>query len=902
MKKRYFSVTLLIACLIIIGCKSSVKNTKHTNTESRNSYSVYDDSTLNNTSLPVLMPYNRIINPAGTVISYGNPDLENHSLDVQLIPNTNLVVIEDRYGIAVINSDTNKVVSRWSYSDSTDYDGFMSTYSGIKITNNQNKIEIFWSAANKNSKISKVFKSTWSGTKLQIVATYDFLPQGDSPIALPNEIAISEENGKRFLYVVLNGNNTLEKIDLETKETVWSSPTGVAPYGIVLNGKLAYVTNWAGDTPSIETNKETAGVPYGQAFINPKTGATASGSVSVFSTTDGKLVKHIAVGLHPNDIISSNNQQFLYVGNGNSDNISVIDSNTLEVVDSISIKIDNGEYGFVGDSPNALSISSDDTYLYVANGMDNAIAVVNLSKKNNKNRLKGFIPTEAYPGGITNDGENLYVTNLEGEGARINSLQMDTKDPFLKKIKKGAFNSHHQKATVSIIPIPNQDELKTYTEKVKAQMLHFRIEIAKLSPRKNQPLRPIPERIGEPSLFKHVLYIIKENRTYDQVLGDLPSGNGEKELCIFGDSITPNQHKLATDFVLMDNYYASGKSSAEGHQWTDAAMVSDYVEKNVRAWFRSYPHVQNDALVYNKKGFLWNNAADHGKTVRIYGEACEPNIDPKLSWKTIYENYKAGIPLTFNNTTTISRVAPLLSMNYPGSDELKITDQIRADAFIKELHDYEELPGDQFPELSIMALSLDHTSGTRPNTPTPRAMVADNDLALARIIEAVSKSRFWKNTVIFVTEDDSQAGWDHVSSYRTTSFIVSPYSRLKKTVSTNYNQTSMVRSIEQILGIPPMNLMDATALPMFKCFDQSAFSLQPYHALPNKIPLDEMNPSLNQLKGKALTYAKQSMRPEYDHIDSGKDDVLNRILWYSSKGKKSYPFKLAGKDVDEDDD
>jgi arylsulfatase A-like enzyme len=186
----------------------------------------------------------------------------------------------------------------------------------------------------------------------------------------------------------------------------------------------------------------------------------------------------------------------------------------------------------------------------------------------------------------------------------------------------------------------------------------------------------------------------------------------------------------------------------------------------------------------------------------------------------------------------------MLSQNYPGSDELKITDQIRADAFIKELHDYEKMDGDQFPELTVMALSLDHTTGTRPGMPTPRAMVADNDLALGRIIEAVTKSRFWKNTVIFVTEDDSQAGWDHVSAYRTTGFVVSPYSHMQRTVSVNYNQTCMVRSIEQILGIPPMNLMDATALPMFDCFEPGS-SYEPYTVEQNRIPLDEMNTELS---------------------------------------------------------
>ena len=231
---------------------------------------------------------------------------------------------------------------------------------------------------------------------------------------------------------------------------------------------------------------------------------------------------------------------------------------------------------------------------------------------------------------------------------------------------------------------------------------------------------------------------------------------------------------------------------------------------------------------------------------------------------------------------------------------MKITEQIRADAFIKELHEYEKMPGDQFPELSVMALSLDHTIGTRPDMPTPRAMVADNDLALGRIVEAVGNSRFWKNTVIFVTEDDSQAGWDHVSAYRTTGFVISPYSRLKKSVGTNYNQTSVVRSIEQILGISPMNLMDATALPMFDCFGESAIG-RGFKKVPNRITLDEMNPALDELKGKGLSFAKKSLRPEYDHIDSGSDDVLNRILWFSSKGNEPYPVKLAGTDVDDDD-
>jgi hypothetical protein len=353
--------------------------------------------------------------------------------------------------------------------------------------------------------------------------------------------------------------------------------------------------------------------------------------------------------------------------------------------------------------------------------------------------------------------------------------------------------------------------------------------------------------------------------------------------------------------LLLDNYYVSGKSSAEGHQWTDAAMVTDYVEKSVRAWFRSYPHVQEDALVYSTNGFIWNNAADHGKTVRIYGEASKPHYDNSLTWTDIYNNRKAGKPFVFTNTSTISRVRPLLSPLYPGSDDLKITDQIRADAFIKELEDFEKQPGDAFPELTVMALSTDHTVGTRPGFPTPNAMVADNDLALGRMIEALTKSRFWKNTVVFVTEDDSQAGWDHVSAYRTTGFVLSPYSRFQKTISTNYNQTCIVRSIEQILGIPPMNIMDATALPMFDCFADKPTN-KPFRSLSNRVPIDQINPPLSKLTGAALRFGRLSLRPEFDHIDSGHDDLMNRIIWFATKGKQRYPAAMAGKDEDDDDD
>nr|WP_294941076.1 bifunctional YncE family protein/alkaline phosphatase family protein [uncultured Mucilaginibacter sp.] len=902
---RIKTFLLALPCLLSMSaCHSVLEKKIDAGSDERAMHHPYDDSTLTNKLLPVMMPYNRLINPAGQVISFGGPEVENHSMDVKLIGGTTQMAVEDRYGIAIIDTATKKLITRWIYNSDARYKGLMSTYSGLKVAQLKGATNLFWSAAiasGKNSH-SYVFRAAWDGKNINIINTIEFKPQSPSPLALPNEICINSEGGNDYLYVVLNGNNQLVKIDLATNKTVWEKPTGVAPYGLTIVQDKAFVTNWAGPLPTDTLSKETAGVPYGNAYINPKTGGTLMGTVSVINIATGSTIKEIPVGLHPNAIINSPDGQFVYVANGNSDDVSVLSVAGLKTVATLSVKLMPGKKSFVGDTPNALAINADGTILYVANGLDNAVAVMQLGDKAatkgfGAGAVKGFIPTEAYPGGLAVDGNNLYVTNLEGEGARTGSKELDKGDrPGGDEVE--AFNSHHQKATVSVIGLPDDKTLQLYTKRVKDLNLTFRQEIARLTPRKNVKPRPMPERIGEPSVFNHVLYIIKENRTYDQVLGDMPEGNGAKSLCIYGDSITPNQHNLARKFLLLDNYYASGKCSAEGHQWTDAAMVTDYVEKSVRAWFRSYPHVQEDALVYGSSGFIWNNAADHGKTVRIYGEACAPHLDDTQTWTSIYNDYKAGKPLKFYNTSTISRVRPMLSQNFPGSDEHRITEQLRASAFIKELKDYEAQPGDALPQLMVMALSADHTVGTRPGLPTPNAMVADNDLALGRIVEAVSKSRFWKNTVIFVTEDDSQAGWDHVSAYRTTGFVISPYSVFQSKVSNNYNQVSMVRSIEQILGIPPMNIMDATALPMFKCFNNRAITTS-YQSLGNRVPLDQINPGTAMLKGEALHYAKLSLRPEYDHIDGGNDDVMNRILWFAAKGKKTYPANLAGKDTDD---
>jgi YVTN family beta-propeller protein len=873
---QYIFPAVLI--LLLYSC-----STTHSTTASKNYHSSYDDSSLSVANEPVLLPYNRFLNPAGKIVRFGDFELENHSLDCITIPNENVIAVEDRYGLTFINFLTAKVLYHLTYENNKTDKDLMSTYSGLKSVELNNRKFIFWGAANLDLKKSYLVEAEWNGIKASIIDTFSFAPVSPAPLALPNDISLRQENGEYYMYVVLNGNNQLVKMRLSDKKTMWTTETGMAPFGICLVDDKAYVTNWGGPKP-IDTSMETAGIPYGAVYIDHATGASLLGSVSVIDTKNGKELKDIRTGLHPNATTADKSKKFIYVANGNSDDITIISANNDDVIDSVSVKLNPEMKILIGDSPNAIALGDSDSTLYVANGMDNALAVIHLGDNvsasgKGKTYVKGFIPTEAYPSGIVIFKDSLLlVSNLEGEGARTP--------------ENNAFNSHLQQATVSIIPIPKDDVLKTYTSNVQKSNLSFRTNISQLLPRNGTKPVPVPERIGEPSVFKHVVYIIKENRTYDQVLGDMTEGNGVASLCNFGDSITPNQHKLARDFLLLDNYYVSGKSSAEGHQWTDAAITTDYVEKNVRAWFRSYPHVQNDALVYDKNGFIWNDAMDHGKSVRIYGEACTPKWNTTLSWENIYQLYLDKKPLSFTNETTISRIRPVLSQTYPGYDGHNVADQIRADAFIKELKQYDSMPGDQWPALMILALPSDHTAGTSPGYPTPAAMVADNDLALGKIVQSISESRFWDSTVIFVTEDDSQNGWDHVSAYRTTGFVISPYSYLHKTVHTNYNQTCIVRTIEQILGIPPMNIIDATALPMFDCFGNAKLNRR-WNFVENKIPLTNMNKNVGELTGKAKQLAVLSSQPQFDHIDGGDDNLLNRIIWFSTMNGKPYPKKMT---------
>ena len=847
---------------------------------------------------PFRIPWERIIMPAGLDILYGFEDIENHSLDAELSPDGKWLAVEERSSILFFNAFTLEKLFTLTNNSHADLQGGMNTYSGIKWHKGINGLEVFWSTTGRDLR-SYVVAAKWTGTEATFSRFYEYRTIPPARLALPNEFVFSREAGGEFMYVVLNGCDRLVKQNMITNDTAWITTPGVAPYGITIAAGKLYVTNWAGRLPD-EGDKDVAGVPWGQARVdNSKGGSTREGSVAVISPASGRVLKQIITGLHPSDIKSDPKGRFVYVANSNSDDVSVIDTRNDEISETISVRMQPEINPYFGDTPTGLCLSGNGKTLYVSNGLDNAIAVITLGNKATSksklpvSRLDGFIPTGAYPASVSLSADGmLYVSNLEGVGVTDFIKESSTHNKL--------YNSHRMWASISVMKVPGQKALKAYTDTAYAVNNLSRALSARLEPRKDITPVPVPERIGEPSVFKHVLYIIKENRTYDQVLGDMNQGNGDSAICIYGKRITPNTHRLANDFLLLDNFNVSGKCSAEGHMWADASIVTDYIEKNIHAWFRSYPHVLYDALVYAPTGFLWDNAVKHGKTVRIYGEAASPVFPRPTRWKEVYEAFMKGEKVDFKNSTTLDPVRPLLSPTYPSYGDHEFPDIMRAADFIRELKEYEGMEGDRLPELMIMALPNDHTAGMRPGSPTPRAMVADNDLALGRIIEAVSESKFWKNTAVFVVEDDSQDGWDHVSAFRTVGLILSPYSRIKTTVHTYYSQPSVIRTIEQILGLPPMNIQDAIANPMKDCFTSTP-DLTPYRALPNNIAIDEMNPGLTQLSGKALYYARASMRPEFRGIDKGNDDLLNRILWFDSKGNLPYPVKFAGNnDTDND--
>jgi len=730
------------------------------------------------------------------------------------------------------------------------------------------------------------------------------LPKANKPgrkFDIPMGIAVSQDGTK--VYVALNVANKVLEIDAATGKWLQSWTVGDAPYDVVLCRNKLYVSNWGGRLPVTNNTNVLIGPIGRNGTVRVDNRSIAiEGSVSVIdlindSSTAGT---EILTGRHACALALTPNQKYLAVANAAEDTISVIDTRSDQIVETIFARQKPGDP--FGAQPNALAFDKRGKRLYVCNGSQNAIAVFKFNAGDSE--MLGLIPVGWFPCSIAFDTHRKML-----DVANIQDLVPAKEKPLKHKAKGGmGFNSKQYYGSLSLVPVPSKRELDTYTQTALADLRYPLLALAKLPPRAEQPAQPVPERVGEPSVFQHVIYIIKENRTYDQVLGDV--SEGDPDLCIFGERVTPNEHKFVRDFTLLDNTYCSGILSASGHQWTDSGITTEYVEREFAGWPRSYPAggilEGRDAMAYSPAGFIWDDASQNRKTVADFGEFTTPHHWWKdtgavqTNWTASYRDFVSGSnAIAYSADPDLDALRPFVVSNYLGFD-LEVPDAIRAAAFIKDLKGYEAT--NYFPDLVIMWLPNDHTSGTKFGEPTPEAQAADNDLAFGQIVDAVSHSKFWPTTCIFAIEDDPQDGWDHVSGYRTTAYVISPYTKRHAIVNTQYNNTSLLRTIELILGLPPMNQMDATATPMFDCFTQTP-DFTPYDAVTNQVPLDEMNPLPKKIQDDALRKdALVSGKLPLDKEDQCPEDLFNHIIWRAVKGSEvPYPDQFV-KPVDDDND
>jgi YVTN family beta-propeller protein len=686
-------------------------------------------------------------------------------------------------------------------------------------------------------------------------------------------------------------NNQLALVDLTTGAAKGSVKTGIAPFGVVLNkaATVAYVTNWGGRVPSPKDLTAPTGYsPQADRVVVDSRGIASTGTVSRVDLAAVAVTHTVPVELHPTAIVWDEARHRVYVANANKDSVSVIDDRQNRVVRTISVQPFAAKVA--GIAPTALAISPDGSTLYVACGGINAIAMVNTSSGS----VAGLIPTAWYPNALSlsPDGKQIAVSSLLGAGSGWNEA------PSKRFV-------HAYRGAVSVIDIPDSAQLANYTTAV-AENNHMSAAPAPVKAAPATTAVAIPARTGDPSLIEHVVYIIKENRTYDQVFGDMPKGNGDPSLVMFGQDVAPNHRRLADEFVLLDNFYATGGNSGDGHQWVTQANETSYA-----MWpgyiGRSYPFDGSDPIAYSNSGFIWDLALARGKTVRVYGEYAGRTGDPPTKARAgLLARWKNGDDFTneWKTTAPIEPLNKILARNYPSYTNA-IPDVIKADLFRADLKKWND--SGTMPNFVILQLPCDHTFGTSPGLSTPKAMVADNDLALGRIVEDLSKSKFWKKMAIFVVEDDAQNGVDHVDGHRTVALAVSPYIKRGHVDSTFYSNQSMLKTIELILGLPTLSLFDLIANDMRAGF-QNTPDFTPYEAVVPEQSLDEVNPPLKALAGPQRRAAIDSSRMRWEIPDAAPTERLNRILWHSIKGWKTpYPtvrqasFAPLSLDLDDDE-
>jgi YVTN family beta-propeller protein len=731
-----------------------------------------------------------------------------------------------------------------------------------------------------------------------------FGPSNAQGAYLPSGMALSPDGSS--LYVALNGANALGVIDTATNTLSTMIPVGNAPRQVVLTdgGQDAYVSNEGGRPAQAgQFTNLSDGTPI---VSNKSTGAASTGTVSVVDLGAGSETKEIKVGLQPTAMYLDGNA--LMVANSNDDSLSVINTNSNVVTQTVSTNpVPGAKVGSYADS-----ISMPDAgHVLVSIGRDNAIAEYSWNGLKTKMTYDGLMGTDWYPVNAQPDpalgAGTIVVTNDKGIGARGPQSTI-YKGPYTKNAT--GYNTYDDTGSVTLFTLPtSSSDLANDTKQVFTDNAWDQIGPIDSGADDTVP-SVIPAQLGEKSPIKHIVVIVKENRTYDQVLGDLGEGNGDPADAQFGQAVTPNFHALAQRFGDLDNFYDEGTLSADGHNWIVQAEANDYLEKEFGAFYRSYPSQGGDALAYQRDGFLWNAAEKAGKSVQDYGEyAYNPYSQPPPSWDKWYTDsqilegkQKGTLPVPtckYKTSSDIPSLNKILDPCFPNF-QLNIPDQFRVDMWNQEFQQQEK-SGDM-PNLTFMWLMSDHTAGVGTGDPDPVAEVADNDLAVGRVVDEISHSKFWKSTAIFVDEDDTQNGVDHVDGHRDPVFVVSPYSA--GGVQDQYDsQVNMVRTIEQILGVKPMNQEDGAAEPMYSAFTATP-NEAPYNALANEIPLTLGAPGYpstitsGPLKGtgavpssmrkvyRAWVRWSRSPRRRFNGIGARQDvsnpAQLDRLDWYSA--------------------
>ena len=690
-----------------------------------------------------------------------------------------------------------------------------------------------------------ILKYAVQNNKLKLL---DSIKLGDKWPRKISPAGIDIDDTKNLLYTVTKENDSLYVIDLRSKNILSAAKLGGEAYACLLSPdkKLLYISCWGCD------------------------------KVYIYNTPARKISGEIEVGDNPNEMCLSKNGAYLFVCNANDNSVSVINTSQRKVIETLNAALYPNSPS--GSTTNGVALSEDEKTLYVANADNNCLAVFDVSKLGSS-QGQGFIPTGWYPTNVKVIGNKIFVTNGKGFSSKANPLGPNPTRKNEDVVYQGGKPVNQYigglfKGTLSIIAQPNEKQLSIYSKTV-YHNTPYKKENELLSNSENG--NPIPKKVGDKSPIKYVFYIIKENRTYDQVLGDVKEGNGDPSLVLFGEKYTPNQHKLAKEFVLLDNFYVDGEVSADGHNWSMGAYATDFLEKN---WPTSYGdrggdyNAEGTRAIANNKVFIWDQCRRSNITYRTYGEFAD--------------DFKANLPVLENHFCP-----------YFTSWDQKVRDTTRFFQWKKEFDSL--LSKNAVPQFNSLRFINDHTEGLKKGRPTPFAHVADNDWAVGMFIEHLSKSKIWKESAVFIIEDDAQNGPDHVDAHRTTAYVVGGFVKRNFVDHTMYSTTSMLRTMELILGLPPMTQYDAAAEPMWRCFSSTA-DLTAFTPVQPHIDITEKNVAVNE-------WQRRSEKFDLTKEDAVPDLEFNLVLWYGLKGNdvpfpapKRAAFLKLRKDKKDDDD